>query len=426
MKQVKKVFSVISFMALTLAAAPTTALAEVAISTDPSAALTASPNLNGRQVYFGSYVTPPRSSDIDYGAWTDEYKPWIPTGDVAFSDGPVKWNVVERGDGTATLWTATRVAAGPYYLDQYASRDNFGEDFWLNSPLCAWLNGTGNYSSNGFLPGAFKPKEQTAIKPYGTTEIANSYGYESMGIDTLLNISSKLVVPSIAELSGNRDWDGEGNQIAPDSGTWNIDQYAYTFIQEDQEFWWLRSPTPVFIGNGDGPAAGYVLSYNYTDAYKTSWVAPSGNADGGQRIEDAYAIRPAFKLDMSAVIFTSAAYGAGSKSAATLGGGLFDASAPASTDEVKLTLKDESLSLTCLNTSAKKAKAGDMVSIPYAGAQTGENKYVSCVVTDSGSKALYYGKLADTASGTASFKVPAGLSEGSYTIKLFNRPVLKP
>jgi len=59
------------------------------------------------------------------------------------------------------------------------------------------------------------------------------------------------------------------------------------------------------------------------------------------------------------------------------------------------------------------------VNIAYTGATTGTNNYVSAVIEDSGGTVLYYGKLADTASGTAGFNVPASLADGNYTIRLF-------
>jgi len=164
--------------------------------------------------------------------------------------------------------------------------------------------------------------------------------------------------------------------------------------------WWLRSP--------NGPYTAFVsIGSNSTCA--------TGSVNVGNG-----ATRPAFKLNLSTVLFTSDA--AGGKSSATVGGGLVGVAAP--TGAVKLTVRnDGNLSLSVTDTTDRTAKPGGTVDIAYTGAVTGTNNYVSCVLTDTSGSVLYYGKLASCAaetSGTASFTVPAGLAEGSYTIKIFN------
>jgi len=145
--------------------------------------------------------------------------------------------------------------------------------------------------------------------------------------------------------------------------------------------WWLRSP-----GYGNNFAA-YV--------YDSGLV--SGN---GVNVSYDYWLRPAFILDLSSVIFTSAA--AGGKSDATAGSGLVEAESP--TGAVKLTVEDNTnLSLTGVT---PQSVSGRTITFGYAGATAG--KTLSAIVKDSSGEVKYYGQLADgiNASGSASVTVP--------------------
>jgi hypothetical protein len=291
------------------------------------------------------------------------------------SAGPIKWYVVENDGTTATLWTTTSMGKRKY--NSTADHHN-----WSGSDICAWLNGTGSYTATGFLPMAFDDAEQDAIATYGTTEDTNGHS----GII----ISQKIVLPSVAEI---------GNATA--TGTWGITQTTRGLGDN----WWLRSP------GGDNSNAAFVSN----DGHVSS---------AGSDVYYEYFVCPAFKLNLSSVLFTSDASGASGKSAATAGGGLVGAAATAGA--IKLTVQDDAhLSLTYADTTARTVKAGDTVDITYSGAATGTNRYVSCVIENSGG-VLFYGKLincaSDNASGTASFTVPAAadLPDGSYTIKLFS------
>ncbi|NLZ55998.1 MAG: hypothetical protein GX900_04990, partial [Clostridiaceae bacterium] len=64
------------------------------------------------------------------------------------------------------------------------------------------------------------------------------------------------------------------------------------------------------------------------------------------------------------------------------------------------------------------------VPVAYSGATTGENEKISALLCKDG-KALYYGPLANAASGEQSVEVsiPAGLAEGEYLLRVFNEQV---
>jgi hypothetical protein len=148
--------------------------------------LTAADDLGGTQVYFGEY---------DY------------TG--SGSPDPILWYVVETDAvaNTATLWTTTNMGDREY--------DSATHKYWSGSDICAWLNGT---APGEFLGDAFTSVEQAAIETYGTTETGN---FET------IDISQKVVLPSVAEMG-----DGDG------TGTWGISKGTRSFGTR----WWLRSP----------------------------------------------------------------------------------------------------------------------------------------------------------------------------------------
>jgi hypothetical protein len=169
-------------------------------------------------------------------------------------------------------------------------------------------------------------------------------------------------------------------------------------IREYTGLWWLRSP----------------------GSSNTTSVGTSGTVyvDGPHRINPC-SIRPAFNLNLSSVIFTSAASGG---KPATVGSNLSAVQTPSG--KLKFTFEDAALSLSA-NQASRTAKSGDTVSIPYTGAVTGAGKYVSAVIVD-GTDTKFYGKLVDltsgsSASGTVTFTVPAvaNLPDGNYTLRLF-------
>ena len=136
-----------------------------------------------------------------------------------------------------------------------------------------------------------------------------------------------------------------------------------------------------------------------------------------------YAARPAFNLDLNAVLFTSAA--AGGKSASGMDSGL-TAVDDYTGSEWKLTLLDSSRSSFTVDaseaeTSVEVGYTSWSIPVDYSGAQTGANEYVSALLCDSNGNVLYYGNIAqNSASGTASINIPAGLAAGSYSLKVFS------
>ena len=310
-------------------------------------------NLAGTQVYFGSY-----------------------TGGA--STGPIKWYVVatDNAAGTATLWTTTSMGDRPY------GSDNTHHN-WNESEIELWLNGKSHvrrpdfdFTATGFLPNAFSALEQGGITAYGTTE-------DGIHVSNI-NISQKIVLPSVAEM-------GNGNA----TGDWGVDVNFRAF----GDWWWLRSP------GGDVSYAAIAIH--------------DGRVSGtGYDVDNQAAVRPAFKLNLASVIFTSSV-STNPKSDATVGAGLNPAAAPVATDAVKLTVLDAAMARP--NLAITSGNGTGSINFSYTGAETGTNQVLSATLVQGGD-IKYYGKLANTAtSADGSFVLSfAGVANGTYTLNVFS------
>ena len=159
--------------------------------------------------------------------------------------------------------------------------------------------------------------------------------------------------------------------------------------------WWLRSPckssssAAVVHGNGE------VLD------------------DGMYHTSDEFGVRPAFNLNLNAVLFASAAVGGKPD------GGLTPISEYTGS-EWKLTLLDNSRNFAVTEKAVSAAPDGTLT-LHYSGATTGANEYISVILADN-SGAKYYGRVAQPTaeSGTVAIKIPSDLAPGSYTLKVFS------
>lgn len=246
---------------------------------------------------------------------------------------------------------------------------------------------------------------KSSSNPYGDTvfSLISNSDYGGSTLQGAINtVESGFPARELAIINARATLDGISGTTPADQKLWPLSSDEYTAINDSTVrgfgvHFWLRS----------SPISGYAFAGLWS-GYDTGFIS---------RVSNVYAIRPAFQLNLSSVLFTSASV-ANTKSAATLGSGL--ASAAATTGPVKLTVRDDvNLSLTCTDTGTRTVKAGGTVSIAYSNAQTAGNKYVSCAIENSGGTVLFYGKLSQATSGSASFTVPA-LPDSNYTINLFN------
>lgn len=200
----------------------------------------------------------------------------------------------------------------------------------------------------------------------------------------------------------NPSTDGIAGQGLTGQKVWSLSSDEWSTIGNNTvrsygAWWWLRSP---YSGNGDEAWQG---TYSGGRMYYTNVYI------------DYDAVRPALSLNLTSVLFTSRA-AEGGKSSATVGSNLIGAETPAGT--VKFTMKDtrQTLNVGSITSNARTLQG------TYSGATTGNNQYVSCILTDNTGAVKYYGKLADSseaASGT--FSIPlADVTDGSYTLKIFS------
>ena len=124
-------------------------------------------------------------------------------------------------------------------------------------------------------------------------------------------------------------------------------------------------------------------------------------------------VRPAFNLNLNAVLFTSAAVGGKPE------GGLTPIS-EYSGNEWKLTLLDSSRNF-AVTEKAVSGAPDDTVTLHYTGATTGINEYISAIIADN-SGTQYYSRVAQPTaeSGTVEIKIPSDLAPDSYTLKVFS------
>ena len=160
--------------------------------------------------------------------------------------------------------------------------------------------------------------------------------------------------------------------------------------------WWLRSPG--------------------SHAYYVAVVDPDGSVHYSGytiRIYRTRGVRPAFNLNLNAVLFTSAAVGGKPN------GGLTPISEYGG-NEWKLTLLDSSRNF-AVTEKAVSGASDDTVTLHYTGATTGINEYISAIIADN-SGTQYYGRVAQPTaeSGTVEIKIPSDLAPGDYTLKVFN------
>ena len=180
----------------------------------------------------------------------------------------------------------------------------------------------------------------------------------------------------------------------------NADRLAY-YSNGESDYWWLRSDRP----DRDDLAA-FVWEGGAINNYFRHWY---------------YGARPAFNLDLTQVLMTSSPEGKITDSL-----GQFTEIMPAESNERKLTLYDDERDFTVslpenAELTAEVNYSSWSIPIGYSGAGDGENEYVSAILFGSDGEALFYGSFAqDSASGTASIALPAGLDVGSYELDLFS------
>lgn len=234
---------------------------------------------------------------------------------------PVKWRVLSNTGGQLFLLADQNLDVFQYHTEEETVT-------WETSTMRSWLNGyrassnTGgdngtDYTGDNFLDAAFSIEEQRAIVETAVVNDDNpDYGTDGGNNTTdrifLLSISdvyNRNYFPSYTNFSTNTAYVAAGGKLG--SGMHGAGE---------ADWWWLRSP-------------GF---YNWQAAFM-EWEDGSPVTDGNPVNNKTAAVRPAFNLNLSDVLFTSAA--TGGKSASGMDDGL-TAVEHYSGNEWKLTLLD--------------------------------------------------------------------------------------
>ena len=290
MKPKSKLLSLLLTICLVVGLMPTAAFAA---GTDTGKAIQlvdsgTAANIGGGQadnIYFGTYQ---QSSDGSGGYNTD----------------PIKWRVLENADGQLFLLSDQNLDVFQYHTDNESVT-------WETSTMRFWLNGydashnTGgdsgiDYTSDNFIGTAFSAKEQAAI---ADTEVFNDDN-PTNGTEGGNNTTDQIFLLSIAEAQNSSYFADNSSRIATNTayvaGGGKLGSSYMNGVGE-AGYWWLRSP-----GDLDHRAAGVSVD--------------GGVGRYGYSVRIAYnAVRPAFNLDLTSVLFTSAAVG-GKIPAASSGG----------------------------------------------------------------------------------------------------------
>ncbi len=294
------------------------------------------------------------------------------------STDPVKWRVLENEDGQLLLLADQNLDARSYHSSAEAVA-------WKDCSLRAWLND----SENGFLGTVFTKVEAAAL---AETAVEPARGKpRGAETDRLFLLSGE---EAEKEAYGFQD---EAGRVSRDT--------AYAAAQGGDGSWWLRGPN-----SGEASVA---------------CVKADGSFDSREVIGVA-GVRPAAKLSLNAVLFSSAAEDA--RGVGSRGVGALQKVPDYTGSEWKLTLLDDSRSFQVAETELSGA-GGQTVELHYTGAVPCEpsgdqNEYVSAMIVDRNGSVLFYGKLVQptAADGTLSLKLPSTgeLPAGSYSLLVFS------
>ena len=324
-------------------------------------------------VYFGNYWQSVKSEDA-----TDSNKE------------PVKWRVLAN-DGNLFV-------VSDQNLDCVVYNSSAETVTWEECSLRKWLN-------SKFIDNAFTTQEQNTVLESLVINEDGAKGSEA-GADTYDKVYLLSVYEVIdPDLGFPTDWKDKGGTRVALNTEYTKSKRAMTGADMSGA-WWLRTP-------GDANNAANVFN--------------AGNVfvRGGNVNNFIFAVRPAMNIDTSKVLFTSPAEGG--KASGVPGADAMKEVGSYTGSDWKLTIKDDTRPVFGASVSGPKTILKDgAVKLTYTGAVTGANEYVSVMIEDTEGTILYYGNIVDNSSsdaadsGKALLNVPADLTPGNYTVKVFS------
>lgn len=307
------------------------------------------------------------------------------------TNGPIKWRVLDDQTNTEKpglfLLSDVLFGKGNKYGGGVCFNQDRSSNVWQGSAAQKWCQ--------DFYGSSFSTGEQGAVLATTKTDAAYKATSVKPPIDFL---GSELKGDTVFFLSAEEVESSAYGFID------NAARLAYFGNTGNWGAWWLRSPDKL-----NSAVAGTITR---------SPTSTAGSLSGNFVDNDySYTARPAFNLDLDAVLFTSAAVGG--KSATGMESGLTAVDAYDGS-EWKLTLLDDSRDFDVTETDIS-GDPGDTITLHYTGASTGDNEYIS-VILAAESGVQYYGRIAKatTAEGEISLMIPDTLAEGTYTLNVFN------
>ncbi len=273
----------------------------------------------------------------------------------SYGGSPLEWYVVGyNGDHVASeIGTVTLFALnaiGPQSKYHTSNAEYAGSDLQTAVDALASDN-----------TGIFSAKEKAAIKPRSLDDIGES------AVDNAV-----LWPPGLNEVTLAR-----------------LD-YILCAISID---WWLRTNANINLA--------WYFDRSYTIV----------NADD---IKSSKGVRPAFRLNLSSVLLSSAANGTSAKPTAVSSA---LTSVKASSGTLKVTILDDFNETTNPSgqtvTINSTSRSDNTITINYSNAKTGIGQYLSAIVKDNSDDVKFYGKIADTRitpNGTATVTLPSGFT----------------
>ncbi len=315
------------------------------------------------------------------------------------ADGKHKWLTIGYDgsgvvceSGTMTLLSLDNLASGITYTTNRSNNAYMSSD--IKSVIDAYYGTAPNYIESIFTEKERGVIQERRLYAEAFKEIFNpgDFTYDlSDGISDADNANNKAFLWPLS----TKEADILGNA------------YRRGIYNEELNGYWLRSPGSSARTVAVVDSVGRVVVYGFP-------------------VSNSFGVRPAFNINLSSVIFTSAAVDG--KPSGIVGA---DALVTIPTTDMavsawKLTLLDKSRAFSASRGASGSVAAGDRVTITYSGANLGTGEYISAILLDSYGNMIRYGRIADmsisgaSTSGNIDVTIPAELEEGDYTLEVFS------
>ncbi len=341
-------------------------------------------------------------------------------GKGGYNTDPIEWTVLYNNSEDGVLFLLSEKNIDKRWFD---SRDDIT---WAESDMRNWLNGTGDYMAegSGFIDTAFADEEQAAVVLTALKTGENPKYHTPGGPDTddkLFLLAVEDVIETAYGFSDKYDFEGGYTRRSRDTD-YVADLFYYPSMpSEAYDAWWTRTPGTV--------KCKLIVTTNPEDPTSSVW-APH---------QKSYAVRPAFNLNLSSVLFTSIAENGKISNGVSAGRAGSKGLAPIGTtesNEWKVTLLDDGSANAAGNGhagfSASRKDSGEVapgesVKISYDNGVEGVKEFVSAILCDASGKPVYYGRirqlkkkgLIPVEKGNVDITIPEGLADGNYTLKVF-------